>query len=81
MSIYAVKGNREERITEDLKEEYLSIGYDIIENGKRTISPSKNVSYAEYTKLYEENKKLKSENKKLKDDLKGLKDASNEAGA
>lgn len=39
--IIAVKGNREEKISDDQKNTYLSNGYDIIENGKRTVSPSK----------------------------------------
>lgn len=56
----AVKLNREEKITEDKKEEYLAAGYDIIdEKGKRTPAPSKQVSYAEYEKLKKENEKLK----------------------
>lgn len=64
----AVKANREEKITEDKKEEYLRAGYDVIdEKGNRTAAPSKTVPYAEVEKLKEENKKLKAENKKLKD--------------
>lgn len=65
--IVAVKGNREEQITENDKSKFLSAGYDIIEDGKRTIAPSKTVTYAEHNKVVDENKKLKAENKKLKD--------------
>lgn len=85
----AVKANREEKITEDKKEEYLLAGFDIIdEDGKRTPAPSKTVSYAEYEKLKkelgelkesddpklaEENKALKAENKAMKKELEAAK--------
>lgn len=72
MAIYAVKGNREEVITEDLKEKYLAAGYDIIEDGKYTPSPAKKVTHAEYIKILDETNKLKSENKKLKAKIKAL---------
>lgn len=74
----AVKGNREAKINDDQKEEFLKSGYDIIdENGKRTISPSKKVSYAEYKKALEENSKLKGDIKNL---IKELEEAQ-KAGA
>lgn len=58
----AVKGNREAKINEDQKEEYLKAGYDVIdEKGNRTASPSKKVSYVEYEKLKKENQRLKKE--------------------
>lgn len=79
-AIYAVKGNREEVITEDAKEKFLASGYDIIENGKRTVSPAKKITYAEYIKVSDENKKLKAENKELKTKLKELEEAQ-KAGA
>lgn len=77
----AVKGNREAKINDDQKEEFLKSGYDIIdENGKRTISPSKKVSYAEYKKALEENSKLKGDIKNLKAKIKELEEAQ-KAGA
>lgn len=70
--IYAVKGNREETITEAEKENFLAAGYDIIENGKRIHSPSKTVSYNEYKAVYDQVDKLKTENKNLKAKVKEL---------
>lgn len=64
--IYAVKGNREERIQADEKDEYLKAGYDIIEDGKREHAPSSTVAYADYKKILEENTLLKKQIKKLK---------------
>lgn len=78
----AVKANREEKITEDKKEEYLLAGYDIIdEDGKRTPAPSKTVPYAEYEQLKKEleelkdqcNSKLEEENRSLKAEIKAMK--------
>lgn len=72
----AVKANREEKINEDKKDEYLAAGYDIIdENGKRTLAPSKKISYAEYEKLNKENKSLKEKLKEAKKELEELKKA------
>lgn len=74
----AVKGNREAKINEDQKEEYLRAGYDVIdEKGNRTSSPSRKVSYAEYEKLLNENKKLK----KVIADAKKETDGEKKAGA
>lgn len=64
----AVKGNREAKINDDQKDEFLKEGYDIIDDkGNRTVAPSKTVPYVEVEKLKKENEKLKTENKKLKD--------------
>ena len=72
----AVKANREEKISDDKKEEYLAAGYDIIdENGKRTQAPSKKVSYAEYEKLEKECRSLKEKLKAAKKELEELKKA------
>ena len=54
MKIYAIKGNREEAITEAQEQEYLKAGYDIIKDGKRIPAPSKTVPYAEIEKLKKE---------------------------
>lgn len=51
MKIYAIKGNREEAITEAQEQEFLKAGYDIIKDGKRTPAPSKTVPYAELEKV------------------------------
>lgn len=65
----AVKGNRETRINEDQKDEFLKEGYDIIdEKGVRTVAPSKTVPYAEHSKVLEENKTLLAKVEKLEKD-------------
>lgn len=72
----AVKANREAKINDDQKDEYLRAGYDVIdEKGSRTVSPSRRVSYADYKKVSEENTRLKAENKTLKAKLKELEEA------
>lgn len=65
MSIIAIKGNREEKILEDQKKSFLAAGYDVIEDGVRTVSPSKTVSYPEYSKVKEELLTAKSYVEKL----------------
>lgn len=60
----AVKSNKEYDITENQKSEYLSQGYDIVdENGKIIeYSPKKTIAYSEYQKVKEELEKAKENN-------------------
>lgn len=73
--LVAVKSNREVKIDEKDKEEYLNSGYDVLEivKGKvtkRTSSPSKQIPYTQYKALLDEKMKLEKENKRLKSELK-----------
>ena len=76
----AVKGNRETKITEDQKEEFLRAGYDVIDkNGVRTIAPSKTVPYAEVIELGKVNKALSNEMEQAKASMTELTTAYDEA--
>lgn len=79
--IVAVKGNREEKITENDKEKFLSAGYDIVEDGVRTVAPSKTVTFAEHSKVLKENKGLLAKVEELENsaDPKALEVAVKEA--
>lgn len=70
MKIYAIKGNREEVITEAQEREYLNAGYDIVKDGKRIISSSKMVAYSELIKLKNELAAEKEKVAKLEKKLK-----------
>lgn len=72
MILIATKGNREEVITEDMKDLFLEDGFSIYE--KEEGKEAKLVSSPNDSNVSEkELKALKSENKKLKDLLKTIK--------
>lgn len=58
----AVKDNKEYDITENQKAEYLSQGYDILDENRKVIeySPKKTIAYSEYQKVKEELEKAKN---------------------
>lgn len=87
--LYAVRGNKQLKISESDRQRYLNLGYDIAkeEEGKLEIeqhAPSKTVSYARYEKLEQENETLKEQlvaaNKTVKELEKKLKDADQKDG-
>lgn len=64
--LIAVKGNKQVKIGEAARQQYLSLGYDIaeIQNGELVIvqhSPSKTVPYVQYERLLRENRTLKAQ--------------------
>lgn len=71
----AVKNNKVYTIDEASRGTYLSQGFDITDDNGDIIerSPSRTVSYEEYSKVVSENKTLTDENKKLKAEIKKLK--------
>lgn len=71
----AVKNNKVYTIDETAKSVYLAQGFDITDDNGNVIerSPSRIVSYEEYSKVISENKTLSDENKKLKAEIKKLK--------
>lgn len=64
----AVKNNKVYTIDETAKSVYLAQGFDITDDNGNVIerSPSRIVSYEEYSKVVLDNKALAAENKKLK---------------
>lgn len=71
----AVKNNKVYAIDETAKSVYLAQGFDITDDNGSVIehSPSRIVSYEEYSKVVLDNKTLTEENKKLKAEIKKLK--------
>lgn len=64
--LIAVKGNKQIKIDEASRRQYLNLGYDIAEirNGDLVIaehSPSKTVPFAQYERLLRENRRLKAQ--------------------
>ena len=73
--LYAVKGNKQLKIEQGEKDEYLKFGYDIAEvdgSGLKIIetSPAKTVAYSLYRELQGENAELKEKLKDLEKKLK-----------
>lgn len=64
----AVKGNKVYTVDEVTKKDYLSQGYDIIDDSGDIIehSPTATVPYTEYAKLAAENEVMLAELEKLK---------------
>ena len=64
----AVKENKVYTITDDEKERYGAMGYDILDDSGKMIEEAhgKSISYDKYLELKRENDKLKADNAKLK---------------
>lgn len=69
--LIAVKGNKQVKIDEAARQQYLNLGYDIAEirGGELAIiehSPSKTVPYVQHERLLRENQELKAQLSRLK---------------
>lgn len=73
--MYAIKANRQYKITEDEKQKYIDQGYKIAElvEGKLVYEEVETEESKEITKLKDEIKTLKAENKKLETELSKVK--------